>query len=123
MAAAQNVPPGSVDQQTVKNRLHAGQLRGHLLTQAGVITQCLRLNATHDALGLGNQVVQLFIGAHVELPKPFKEFGQVRNCRIAEDLGLAVVLTGDAFGQMGDQLGQFACKCFFGQPNRLVKAG
>ena len=87
---AHQASPRPVHQQAVQDRLHAGQLRGHVLTQALVVAQLPRSHALNHALGLLHQFIQLRVRAHIQMTKTLKELHEVGHGRIAEDLALAI---------------------------------
>ena len=69
------------------------------------------------------RLIELLVAADVQLAEPLEELGQVLDRRVAEDLGLAVVLAREPLGQVGDQLGQFGGERLLGQPHGLVETG
>ena len=68
-----------------------------------------------DLLGLGDQFIQLFVRADVELSEAPEELEQVLDRRISEDFRLAVELPGEPLGQVFDQSIEFSEKRLFGQ--------
>ena len=120
---AENRPSGAVDHEAVHDRLDAGQLSGDPLPQRRIIPQLLRLHAADHPLGLGDERIEVGIGADVELPEPFEEPGQVFDGRVAEHLRLPVVAPREPFGEMLDEPSEFFEKRRLGQPHRLIEPG
>jgi hypothetical protein len=98
--AADDVPARPINQQAITRRLDRRQLRADPLPQAIAFAELLRINTAHDLLGPIHQSVELIIRPNIELAKSVKELGQVSDCTISEDLGLAIVCTGQAFGKV-----------------------
>jgi len=71
-----------------------------VLTKCVVVTQLLRLDAIQEILCSFNKLIELLIGANVELLEPFKEFGEIGNCRIAKHLSF-ILGSAQALTQMG----------------------
>ena len=84
------LPPRAIDQQAVENRLHAGELRRHLLSEGLVITELLGLDAADHPLRLDNQLIELLVRTNVEVTKPLEELTKVFDDRIAKYLGFAI---------------------------------
>ena len=55
-----------------------------MLSQSPVISEGLRLDAAHDPLGVGNQIVELLVATDVQLAEPLEELGQIAYGRVAE---------------------------------------
>src|ERR1022692_2404093 len=115
-----NAPPRLIDQHAVDDRLHVAELGGDLLPQATVVAQGLGLDATYDLLGSFHQRIQILVGPDVEIAEPVKEFGEVGDGRIPEDLALAVSRGAEPFGQMFDELAKFGDKRLLRQTDRLL---
>ena len=98
-------------------------MRRNALPERPVVSQGLRLDAPHNSLGLGHQVVKLVVAPHVESAKPLKEVGQVLDGRVAEDLGLSVILAGQSLGEMRHEFRKLVDERFLGQPHSLLEAG
>ena len=87
-----------------------------------VVAQGLWLDTLDDLLGLGNEFVQLLIGADVELSKAAEARDQVLGRRVTENLGLSIDLARESFGQVFDQIGQLTGESLLRQLHSLVKA-
>src|SRR5688500_9495959 len=104
LGAAENVPPRSVDEQSIEHRLHAGQLSGDLLSQGQIVPQCLWLDAADHPLRLRHQLIELLVRAHIKVAEPLEELAEVVNRRVAEDLGLAVFAATEPLGEVRHEL-------------------
>jgi len=96
-----------VRQQSIERGLHTRQLRGRMLPQVAAVAQLLRLDAHDDPSALIDQVIELLVRADVQALELREELPQIADCRVAEHLGSAIFLTGQPFGQVPDQPGQF----------------
>ena len=75
-----------------------------------------------DLPGGVDQLIELIAGTDVEMAEPVEKLVQVGHRRIPEDFRLAVFVSGEPFGQVGDQLRQFAGERLLGKPDRLVES-
>ena len=82
---ANNPPSWPVDHHAVENGLDRREVRGDVLPQAIVVAKCLRLDAADDSLRLSDQIVELFVGAHVELPKTVEELDEEAGEELEEE--------------------------------------
>jgi hypothetical protein len=55
-----------------------------VLAQTLVVPQCLRRHTPDHPLALGDDIVQLFIAADIELLEPLEEFSQVVDRTVPE---------------------------------------
>ena len=122
-SATQNSPPRSIDQHSVERGLDAGQLRGNLLPQTGVVAQLLRLDTTNGALGLGHKAVELLVGTDIQMSEPLEELGQVLDSRVTKHFWLAIFLPTQSLGQVRHELGQFVRERLLGELYGLVETG
>ena len=56
-------------------------------------------------MGIADKPVEFFVAADVQVIEPCEELLEIANGRVAKDLGFAVLLAAEPFGQMADQLG------------------
>src|SRR5262245_18221091 len=84
-----NPPPWLVHDQTVKYPLHSAQLRSDLLAQGVVVPQGPGIDAANDPLRSFHQLIELLVGADIELPEALEEIRQVEDRRVPEDLAFA----------------------------------
>ena len=121
--ASKNVATRSIDEQIIESRLHAGQFLGNVVPSVDCFAQLPRLDASYQLLNAIDHIVQVRVRTDIELSKSLKELRQVRQGRIAEDLGPPVGCPRQPFGQMRHKLRQFTGKGLFGESDRLIKAG
>jgi hypothetical protein len=95
-------------------RLQAAHLSGQVPTEAGVAPHLLGRHPTHQALGLGHQVVQVLVGAQAQLAEAVEEGGEVGDGRIAKHLAFAST-TAEPFRQMRHQLRKLTHKRLLSQ--------
>ena len=95
----QSVPTRPVDQKPIENRLDPRHFGRHVLAERIAVAKCPGLNAPNDTPRVGHEPVELVARTDVELPKPLEKLIQIRDGRVAKDLGLSVFGPGRPFGQ------------------------
>ena len=114
LGPADDIPAGPINEQPIEHRLHPSELPRDLLPQGCIVAQGLRRNTANQSLGSVHELIEFDVRPNVQMPEPGKEFLQVVDRTVAEDLGLAIVAATEPFGQMANEFGELFGECLLG---------
>ena len=104
--------------------MHGRQFTGDALTELRCVAQRSRFDATQNALGLLDELVELFAGVDVQFAEVLKELANVLDGRVSEDFRLSIFGAAEPLGQMRHEpAAHLFEKGGLGELHRFVESG